>query len=74
MTNEQVPKVSTRGIEDKFAQKTSIILPPKLDAELRQAAKERDWKLSTIVRRAVEFYLENLLPVEDVRYTKDPTS
>jgi len=50
--------------------KTSVLLPPELDREMRIAAEERDWTLGSFVRRAVVFYLDHLLPVEDVQYTR----
>lgn len=49
---------------------TAIRLPEDLHRQLREAADERDLSINYLVVKAVEEFLENLIPVEELRLTR----
>lgn len=48
---------------------TAIRFPDELHERLRQAADERDLSINFLVVKAVEEFVDNLIPVEDLRLT-----
>ena len=46
-------------------------LPKDLHARLLAAADERDVSANWLVKRALEDYLDRLIPVDEVRWTRD---
>ena len=55
---------------------TSIRLTPDTHARLTNAAKERDLSVNWMVQRAVDYYLDRLIPVDQitlVRPSGEPT-
>lgn len=50
---------------------TAIRLKPELHARLAEAAAERDVSLNWLVNRAVEDFLPRLIPVDELRLTRD---
>ena len=49
---------------------TAIRLPEDLHRRLREAADERDLSINYLVVKAVEEFLENLIPVDELRLTR----
>ena len=50
---------------------TAIRFPPELHEKLTQAAADRDLSINYIVVKAVEQFVERLLPVDEIKWTKD---
>lgn len=50
---------------------TSIRFPPELHEKLAAAAEERDLSLNFLVVRAVDEFLDRLIPVDEIRWTRD---
>lgn len=50
---------------------TAVRFPPELHKRLEVAADERDVSLNWVVNRACEEFLERLIPVEEMRWTRD---
>ena len=53
---------------------TAIRFPDELHERLRIAAEERDLSINYLVVKAVEEFVENLIPVEDLTLTRPRTS
>lgn len=51
---------------------TSLRLPPELLDRLRAEAEARDLSMTYLVRKAVEEFLDRLIPVDEWKLTKDP--
>jgi len=51
---------------------TSIRFTPEVHDRLIAAAKERDLSVNFLVNRAIEQFLDRLIPVDEVRWTRDP--
>jgi predicted transcriptional regulator len=49
---------------------TAIRLPEDLHRRLREAADDRDLSINYLVVKAVEEFLENLIPVDELRLTR----
>ena len=49
---------------------TAIRFPEELHERLKQAAEERDLSINFLVVKAVEDFLDRLLPVEEFRLTR----
>jgi predicted DNA-binding protein len=49
---------------------TGIRFPEDLHERLKQAAEERDLSINYMVVKAVEEFLENLIPVEELKLTR----
>jgi len=50
---------------------TGIRMNPELHARLRKACEERDVTMNWLVCRAIEFYLDRLIPVEEIKWVRD---
>jgi predicted DNA-binding protein len=50
---------------------TAIRFPRELHERLREAALERDHSINFIVVKAVEHYLDRLIPAEQVKLVRD---
>ena len=50
---------------------TAIRFPSDTHAALAKAAEDRDLSMNFIVNRAVEDYLDRLLPPDEMRLTRD---
>lgn len=48
-----------------------VRLPALLHEQLREAAEERDVSMTWLITKAVQDLLEHLLPVEEIRWTRD---
>jgi len=51
---------------------TSFRLPPDVYERLEAAADARDVSMNWIVARAIPYYLDRLIPVDELRFTRDP--
>lgn len=49
---------------------TAIRFPDELHDRLKSAAEERDLSINFLVIKAVEEFVENLIPVEELRLTR----
>ena len=49
---------------------TAVRFPDELHEELRKAAEERDLSINYLVVKAVEDFLERLIPADELRLTK----
>lgn len=49
---------------------TSVRFPTDLHERLTAAAKERELSVNFIVVRAVEDFLDRLIPVEEIKWTR----
>ena len=49
---------------------TAIRVPERLHEQLVQAAQERDLSVNYLVVRAIEDFLERLIPAEELRLTR----
>lgn len=49
---------------------TGIRFPEELHERLKDAADERDLSINYLVVKAVEEFLENLIPVDELRLTR----
>ena len=52
---------------------TAIRFPEELHARLRDAADDRDLSVNFLVVKAVEEFLERLIPANELRLTRVPT-
>jgi predicted transcriptional regulator len=59
-----------RPREDKNRITTAIRFDPELHARLKAAADERDLPLNWLVNRAVAEFLDNLIPIEEMKWTR----
>ena len=50
---------------------TAVRFDPELHARLTQAATERDVSVNWLLNKAIEHYLDRLIPVEEIKFTKD---
>lgn len=50
---------------------TAIRFDPVLHERLTVAARERELSLNYLVNRAVEEFLDRLIPVDELRWTRD---
>lgn len=50
---------------------TAIRLTDELHERLRVAADERDLSMNWLVNRAVTYYLDRLIPVDELKITRD---
>lgn len=50
----------------------SAHVPPALQEQVQAAAKARGWTTTVLVRRAVEDYLDRLVPADEIVWTRDP--
>lgn len=51
---------------------TAVRLPESLHARLVESAAERELSANYLVRRAVEQFLDRLIPVDEIKWTRDP--
>lgn len=51
---------------------TAIRLRPELHAALALAADERDVSMNWLVNRAVAYYLDRLIPADELTLTREP--
>ena len=51
---------------------TSFRIDPSVYERLETAAAERDVSMNWIINRAIPFYLDRLIPVDELRFTPDP--
>lgn len=49
---------------------TQVRFPPELYETLRAAADERDLSINYLVNAAVREFLDNLIPIEELRLTR----
>ena len=49
---------------------TAVRLPPELHDRLKQAAADRDLAVNYLIVRALEDYLDRLIPVEELQLTR----
>ena len=61
----------SKKIKDRTV--TAIRFPEELHARLRDAADDRDLSVNFLVVKAVEEFLERLIPAKELRLTRDPT-
>jgi predicted HicB family RNase H-like nuclease len=50
---------------------TAIRFKPEIHAQLVEAAQDRDLSINWLVNKAVEQFLDQLLPVDEIVYTRD---
>lgn len=50
---------------------TGIRMSPELHERLRKACEERDVTMNWMTCRAIEYYLDRLIPVEEIKWVKD---
>lgn len=50
---------------------TAIRLDPEVHRRLKDAAQERDVSVNWLVGKAVTEFLDRLIPVEEIRWTRD---
>lgn len=50
---------------------TAVRFTPELHERLTEAARERDMSVNLLVNRAVADFLDRLIPVEEMRWTRD---
>jgi predicted DNA-binding protein len=50
---------------------TAVRMPSALHDRLRGAAEDRDLSVNYLVNKAVEEFLERLIPAEELRLTRD---
>ena len=62
---------STATKEASARSATAIRFPEELHERLRAAADERHYSINFMVVKAVEDFLERLIPVEDLKLTRD---
>ena len=61
----------SRPCEHDGRTSTGIRFPPELHARLSTAAAERDLSVNWLVVRAVEYFLDRLLPVDKIVLTRE---
>lgn len=66
MTTPQKPKPGPR-----FRTSTAIRFGPELHARLVEAAEDRDLSINWLVNRAVEDFLDRLIPADEFRLTRE---
>lgn len=49
---------------------TAVRFPAELHEQLREAAEERDLSINFLVVKAVEEFIERLIPAEELRLTR----
>ena len=49
---------------------TAVRLPPEVHERLKAAAEERDLSMNWMINRAVERFLERLIPVDELKFAK----
>jgi predicted transcriptional regulator len=67
--------VTKLGRPTKYAKArtaTAIRLPPEMHERLRDAADERDVAMNFLVIKAIGEFLERLIPVDEIRWTRSP--
>ena len=47
-----------------------VRFPPELHARLKEAAEEREVSMNWLVNRAIEEYLDALIPVDEIMLTR----
>jgi predicted HicB family RNase H-like nuclease len=52
---------------------TAVRLPEELHERLRKAAADRDLSANYLVVKALEEFLNNLVPAEELRLTRTPS-
>lgn len=50
---------------------TAVRFPPELHTALTQAAADRDVSLNWLVNKAVEEFLDRLIPADEIRWTRE---
>ena len=71
MRRKPPPKQPGRPIEYPNGRTTTAIrLPPELHHRLQLAAKERQVSMNWLVIRATEEFLDHLIPVEELKWTR----
>lgn len=50
---------------------TAVRFKPEIHERLVAAAEERDLSINWLVNRACEEFLDRLIPVEEIRWTRD---
>jgi predicted HicB family RNase H-like nuclease len=60
----------TAKVTDPRKYKT-IRFSPELEAEIVKAADERNISFNLFVLKACEFYLSKLIPIDEIKLTKD---
>jgi predicted DNA-binding ribbon-helix-helix protein len=50
---------------------TAVRLPPPLYESLKAAAEDRDLSVNYLMTKAVEEFLERLIPADELRLTRD---
>ena len=50
---------------------TGVRFNPETHVRLIKAAEERDLSLNWLVNKAVEYYLDRLIPVDEIKWTRD---
>jgi predicted transcriptional regulator len=50
---------------------TAVRLPEELHLRLRRAAEERDFSVNFMVVKALEEFLDRLIPADQLRLTRD---
>lgn len=71
---DDVVMASPSRDRQKVRSVTAVRLPPDLHDRLRVAAEERDLSVNYLVTKAVEEFLERLIPAEELRLTRDPVA
>lgn len=67
------PPVKARARPDRHKRSaTGVRLPIELANRLAAAAEERDVSINWLVNRAVEHFLDRLIPVDEIKWTRDP--
>lgn len=51
---------------------TAIRFVPEVHARLVAESDARDMSINLIVNRAVAFYLDRLIPVDEIQWTREP--
>lgn len=58
-------------VQPKDRLTTAIRFPPDTHVRLVQAASERDLSINFLVNRAVDEFLAKLIPVDEIKWTRD---
>ena len=61
----------TRRKENDTRLYCSVRLEPELHAKATAAAEERVISMNLLITRALKYYLERLIPVDEVKWTRD---
>lgn len=62
------------AMEKKRRRTTGIRIPEDLHERLKEAAAERDLSINYMVVKAVEEFLDNLIPAGELKLTRSPWS